>query len=524
MASDLQWHLLLADTDETQAYVFESSRLPEIRGASRQIHDGNQELVGIVAQAGGRTIYAGGGGLLALVPSPQAQSVVDALEAYLPHKTGAATLTAVARSLPPDAAADQFGQVTNWLAHILRRRKESKAAPPFWETLPHQVRCASCQKRPALAGLAGEWCEVCWQKRNYQARFAWFKQFELFLGSRSHNYYANRQDRTDHPQDMNELGQACHSRNGYVAFIYLDGDRIGQLLQAIPTEALYRDFSHTMQQVTETAVFKALADHLQLTQVTGSPAREEVGEKHLVGKPIWIHPFEIITIGGDDVMLIVPAETALPIATAIGQAFGQQMTQFVREKLGRKEETVSMSGGVVIADDHTPVRLLRELASQLQDEAKKLPNGGLDFLVLKSADMLADSVEGVRSQYPYLLVGGDRRTGKDLRLVARPYSYPEAVTIWESLGKLRQANFANSQLHLLARSLLDGRSPATLFYEYQRSRNSRDRRAYAQLQVLFTSLYGEDEHDPLPWQAVSEADYSYRTALWDIAELYDFVA
>ena len=95
--------------------------------------------------------------------------------------------------------------------------------------------------------------------------------------------------------------------------------------------------------------------------------------------------------------------------------------------------------------------------------------------------------------------------------------------LWGNLAQLRQS-LANSQMHLLAESLLDGRSPATLFYEYQRHRSSRDKAAYAQLHTLLTKLYQATPRDPLPWQAVTgDNEYSYQTALWDMAELYDFV-
>lgn len=513
--------LLMADTDETQAYVFESHKLPEIRGASRQLHDLNEQLKSIIDKARGRTVYAGGGGLLALVDPDKAETLVADMEALYPRRTGAATITAVARPLPPDHDDQQFGRSVTWLTHALRRRKLSKTTTPFWERLPHQVRCESCRKRPALVDPAGNWCSVCTKKRWYEGRFAWFKRFEEKT-PKSHAYYAGEKGPFDHPQDLNELGQACRARPGYVAFIYLDGDSIGRLLQQIHTEAQYHSFSKTMQQVTEEAVFAALAKHLHLTAVTGSPTRAEVGKKELVGKRILIHPFEIITIGGDDVMLIVPAHAALSIALDIGRKFGESMTDFVRQELAW-QRTVSMSGGVVIADDHTPVQVLRDLAGQLQDEAKKLDDGGLDFLVLKSADMLDDRLSMVREQYPYLIAGGDRRTGKDLRLLARPYSYAQLQTMWENLRQLKQAGFANSQVHLLAESLLDGRAPATLFYEYQRHRSGRDKAAYGRLHQLLLDLYGADDRNPLPWQSVVDADYSYQTALWDIAELYEFI-
>lgn len=512
--------LLMADTDATQSYVFESNKLPEIRGGSRWLTDLNEDVARMTEKAGGRRVYAGGGGLLAFVPANQATDVVAAVEAYFPRETGAATITAVARPLPPGYTEDQFKLVVDWLSYLLRQRKESKPAPPFWETLPHQVRCESCQKRPAAAGYAANWCPICYRKRRYQKADAWFNDFSRSLSPAADYGRGHLQD-AQSPQDLSEIGAASVVQPGYVGFIYLDGDRIGRLLQEdITTADDYRRFSETMRDVTRTAVFSALAANLQVTSVSPSPSRQEVGQTFEPGETIWIHPFEIITIGGDDVLLIVPAHAALPIALSIGQQFGAAMTQFVQNDL-RLSRTLSMSGGVVIAEHHTPVRVLYGLAEQLQDEAKKLDGGGLDFLVLKSNDMLDNQVSDVRDNYPYLLKGGDRRTSKDLRLLARPYSYDHLSTLWQDLRRLKTGGkLANSQMHLLAQSLLDGRAPSTLYFEYQQKRY---KAAYSDLRKLLENLQTTGKDHPLPWEKISGQDFSYQTALWDLAELYDFV-
>lgn len=48
MNGEPQRALLSADTDRTQDFVFESARLPEIRGASRQLDDLNAEIAELV--------------------------------------------------------------------------------------------------------------------------------------------------------------------------------------------------------------------------------------------------------------------------------------------------------------------------------------------------------------------------------------------------------------------------------------------------------------------------------------------
>lgn len=523
VSSTSELALLVADTDGTQSYVFESSKLPEIRGASLQLDTLNAQIGQWVRDRGGDLIYANGGGLLALAPPPVAQALATDIEAHYPQETGGATVTAVACPLPPDYDDREFSRYVTWAMHVLKRRKESKPAPPFFETLPHQARCRSCQQRPALAGNVEEWCAVCLQKRRFRGRDAWFEQFLDYPGSAYNQVQAGVQV----PQDLGELGQVSRPKQDYVAFIYLDGDGIGQLLQQKLSREQYYKLSEKLRDVTETAVFDALAQWLQPAKITGSPSRRESSRPDLAGQEIFIHPFEIITIGGDDVMLIVPAHAAIPIALQIGQTFAQQMTPFVQKELNIQRQ-ISMSGGIVIAESHTPVRLLRDLAHQLQDEAKKLEGGALDYHILKSADMLAAEVETVREQYPYLLAGYGR-SGRDLRLLARPYTYDQLDALWQGLCQLKADNFPTSQMHRLADSLLEGKASATLFFEYQSHRARHERSAYQTLNELLVSLQQPagaepDPESPLPWRkAASDADYSHDTNLWDVAELYDFV-
>jgi hypothetical protein len=350
----------MADTDATQSFVFESNKLQEIRGASRQLHDLNKQIGEITTAAGGRTIYAGGGGLLALVPAGEAPDLVAQIETLYPGETGAAAITAVSRPLPPNTGPDaEFGAAVTWLSHILRHRKEDKAAPPFWETLPYQSRCPSCQHRPAGA-TPRALCLVCETKRTYSRRDAWFGQFSRHLTT-AHDYFQGKAMEAHYPQDLSEIGAACPTQPGYVGFLYLDGDEIGRRLTQIGSAPQYESFSQALEQTTMTAVFEALAAHLRLTEVAGSEAREESEQPDLAGESIWIHPFEIITIGGDDVLLITPAHVALPIARAIGQNVGEAVTAFAQTTLGQ-DEPLTFSAGVVLAEHHTPIRIMRDLA------------------------------------------------------------------------------------------------------------------------------------------------------------------
>ncbi len=537
--------LLAADTDRTQDFVFESSRLPEIRGASRQLDDLNQEIKRIVEKAiapyqkqaaSCQVIFAGGGGLLALVPQAIAADLVREIESLYPRETTLATITAAARPItaemleqgyPPNS--DQaFGTLVRWAGTWLRQRKESKPTVPFIPALPHVERCVSCHQRPANPETRdtvwGPLCNVCYGKRRAAERTYWFDQFRKETG----------QPAAEIPKTLAEIGQACAARPGHVGFIYLDGDSLGQVLETLPTMQAYHAFSQAIEAIARKTVFDALKI-LCPVEIEGDPERAE--------RRVKIHPFEILTIGGDDIMLIVPADHALPIASAISQGF----TAGMRAHLAKadvpssvKTHTYTLSGGVVLADDHNPVRFLRNLAERLQDNAKvrlakykrdgdesagKSPPeapqmGYLDFQVL-TGDMLELDVARLREGYPYTLkLPNETRA---LRLVGRPYAANQVEVLWQGLQALRRKGFPNSQMTQLTEALLRGRQEATLFYLYQRARDRTG--AYDVLESLLRSLQNINARDPLPWRKVSDKDqsYSHETVLWDIAELYGYV-
>lgn len=530
--------LLIADTDETQSYVFESNKLPEIRGASRQLDRLNHEcgdlVKKVVENLPEQLIYADGGGLLALVPVREAQRLAEAIEQRYPLETGVATVTAAWRPLPQHHADLSFGDLVTWGTHWLRRRKQEKAPPPFWETLPHQTRCRSCQRRPAETTYRAQlvdWpiCTVCYRKRGYglqqrakwEFQADWFEQFEEHLQRTPalQLKYFGTIDPTQvmQPQTVDQIGQTCRGKPGYVAFIYMDGDRVGQLLQTIKKPEQYKKLSDDLRHITHQAVFNALGKYLHPKEVSPSDLQEGYAPSQGEGTLI-VHPFEIITIGGDDVLLIVPAHVAVPLAAAVGQAFAAAMN-------AAGWPGVSMSAGIIMGDDHTPVRMMADLAKQLLREAKKCASqakvGALDFHILRSADMLDRTVAATREQYPYWL-SGRGQSGKALRLLARPYTYDAMQMIWKGLEAMSQTDFATSQMNLLAESLLRGRHDATLFFEYQRKR--RGGPAYDALNHILTQIQQPTDKDPLPWQTITHDKLSHQTVLWDLAELYDFFA
>lgn len=590
--------LLSADTDRIQEYVFESSKLPEIRGGSELLRRFNEEdLVRLLAETGlpggfvdaptpGCLVYAGGGSFLAMVPASVAEGLAARIEHYYPTETGKATITCVWRPVsageilygwggetvslemvnalrPPKLTVEHwqrigrvygvkdgspipaeafgqkrgFGQMVQVMGNLLRQRKDCPPLKPIIEALPFAMRCQVCQVRPAgriYLYLGEQWpvCDVCRHKLTGGAREARSRQVDRFLEWL-------RKERPDlearyldgaslaqirYAQDLGDLGEASLARMGYIGFIYADGNRMGQALVSLPTLLAYRRFSQALHNAVEMAAYQTLAENLR-------PAQRG-----------FIHPLEPLIIGGDDVMLIVPGDAALPVAARLCQLFEREMRRQVPDDvwavLPSDFQHPTISVGVVIADSHNPVRVLQQVAKELCKSAKRRAHdeeqaesptytSTLDFLLLKSQSMLRRSVKQLRHTPPYYFAD-DGRGKRGRYLTATPYTLDECCRLLRLLKLMRQVDFPTSQLQGLVAGLQRGRQYGSIHYLYQLARlkarlgeGRKEENVLARLPEIWSY---DDRQDPIPWHRVpGEEGEVFASILPDLLELYPFV-
>jgi hypothetical protein len=558
--------LLAADTDRTQDYVFESARLPEIRGASTILLELNEndapDLIKEIDDTA-KPIFVGGGGLLYEVAADKAEAIQQALEVLYPQETGVATITCVHRELPspadqgvPQSPIDDamlggltdfqrqrlehadrdlgcFGAWVRLLGHNLRRRKRQKRYVPFVEAPPHAERCQSCRVRPAATiysyyGDVVPRCAECAKKNQASLRSPWRDEFDEKL-RRWHpqlakQYFAKAEQGTI-PLDVGVIASVCEPRNlnkrDYVAFIYADGDGVGSFVESRRTRDDYQEISKDLREAIWYAVTFALAKNLAIQTLDNPMSSDETEEQRR--RPT--QPFEIITVGGDDVMVIVPAHVALKVARDMAKKF----TEYLEKKeIKGADRPLTLSSGVVIAPSHMPVRLMRDFARELlkkgaKPRAKETKFAAVDFQVFTSTAIYGTDIMSLRNEPPYAIAPlGAPEKAKPLRLYHRPYTVPELKKLLDALDELNKEDFPTSQLYPLAEALERGRRRATLFYLYQRSRlDHKLRRALEQVEAV---IEPEAKRDPLPWyKADTEANYAFSTTLRDVAELYDFV-
>ena len=387
---------------------------------------------------------------------------------------------------------------------------------------------------------------------------SWVSKFERFLkdNNRIDHYDPDRRVFNEHDRIMDaykrearSLSEIGASSNGYVAYIYADGNSMGQFIrEQIKTPAQYQQFSEDVFAATEQSVYRAIADH-----ITPYEYKPDAKSPRKNKAPVWIHPFEIITIGGDDVLLIVPANKGVEVAQAIGESFEELLLskgeRYAGERLSSHEQKkqvhrylpatasnsickLSTSSGVLITAADTPIYYADKLVSQLLKSAKKhlkslkkdgYHGGTVDFLVLKAVTMITSDIEAFRKEGLTIDTGPQKPT---LQLYAAPYTLYELSGLVETVRAFKQAKFPKSQLYQI-RSLLErGKRTAILNYRYFRVRLEADKRQL--IEDAFEKAWCEAQTNSgnlAPWLTAKTiaGKTTYRTIWRELVELEPFI-
>jgi len=497
--------------------------------------------------------------------------------------------------------------------------------PPHYEMLPQARRCSSCERRPAITEEPRDTekylCAACGRKRlagrlsessrsrtlyhkalkrlrdaidwpptqgDWMAEIGdWVDRFLDYLksnddlsdqywkpaedayhqhGPRNKKLVRNAQEWVIPAQDLAEISD----RNGFVGLIYADGNNVGSIIEQMQTATQYRQFAQQLFAANQRAVFQALVNVLRPHKRSPNEERPDIIKLDYVDREgrIIVHPFEILSIGGDDFMLFVPGEYALEVALQIGNnlentfrsksrfAVSQEGLQKRNRQPGENghfknaqryrpddylngidstQPAVSLSAGVVIADCHTPVYFMEHLARQLLDSAKRYAkhlkrdygyNGGtVDFMALKSVTTITSEVGPFRES---ALEHKESGSGKE-KLYARPYTLHELGGLMATVRAFERAQFPRSQLYNLRNDALnrhDGRQISTLNYLYFRARTKKGLSDVI-TEHLERNWHGQATELLYPWRRISkptDPDQVFETLLYDLVEIYDFVA
>ncbi|MFE4108363.1 type III-B CRISPR-associated protein Cas10/Cmr2 [Almyronema epifaneia] len=384
---------------------------------------------------------------------------------------------------------------------------------------------------------------------------SWTTRYDDFLQKHAElaaQYNPKKQQLQDDKKEARSLREIGNASSGFVGYIYADGNNMGGYIQTITTAEDYQQFSEAVSVATEHAVYYALAKHLEPHQLAGINDPESENRNGT-----WIHPFEILTIGGDDVMLVVPANKALAIAQTLCKQFETLLVD--KNPAFRRSQTVcaetfkaihryqpqdtnqensnepppcelSMSAGVLITAQDTPIYYAEKLTTQLlksaKNQAKHLKKeheyfgGTIDFLAMKAVTMLSSNIQHFRE---YGLVFGNKPKRK---LYGAPYTLHDIKGLLKTAKALKKSDFPRSQLYQI-RSLLErGKHTAMLNYRYFRVRLDKEKQEL--LQKHFEDAWCSPK-DPqnggnlAPWMSIREdSSTTYETIWRELVDLYPF--
>ena len=552
-------------------------------------------------------IYAAGGNTLAFTPTSVVHDIADEIERIYTKETLVANSVAVGDAFdllelqyglnPTRLSGDGnlpeskcFGELTTKLAQAQLHRREGNPTserterktrrdlPTHVEIGPYQQRCTSCERRPAIIPSEPALrvlCEACtrkyvvgritkketdkepdqkgikyyieklsgWEPATHDGKESWcledwsslFKEYLQATGKKKKYITSNQTlEEVKGPQRLKTIAEASDPK-GFITFIYADGNNMGGYLEKVKTPAEYRQFSERVFIALQKAAFDALAKHLTPTDAG-------------------IHPFEIVSIGGDDLLLIVPGSKAFDVVHAIGKNFDEQFnsyskyskfTETEKDKLRKSQRytsdkwvdeqemqpAFSLSLGFVIADEHTPVGFLEHFADSLLRSAKARAKtlkkseigylgGTVDFLVLKSFSMITSELSDFRKKF--------YKTDTKNSLTMHPFTLHELSGFIKTIQAFRKGGFPRSQLYQLQQSLRLGQQTSTLDYLYFRSRLKEGNGDLLQAELERNWQGASDKVDDLgPWYATVQeqdnGDTRYETLLFDIIEAYDFI-
>ncbi|MEW6296027.1 MAG: hypothetical protein AB1467_07135 [Candidatus Diapherotrites archaeon] len=506
-------YLALVDIPGIKEYVFGTDRLVQIRGASAFLDRWNRfNMRQFLEESPGvdqvEAVFAGGGAGEFILQAREGEATAALNNLADRLRIDSQGGLSLVFGLAPyqeggyKSARDQAFQE-------LRARKEN---PRLWgEPLIHTGYIRECDTCSGMAAVIQEYggeswllCDTCKEKLAWGRDRGHFLEYGRFQG------WDDDQTRTWRPRDFEEIG--LRSRTGHTALVYADGNTMGRIIKEIKEKEHFHLFSQTVEACLKKACHEALKKHCE-------PRPYSSGGEEPESKV----PADILLLGGDDLVVYLAAETALPFALDAAKWF-MDLTQvelakdqFFKDLLQGGGLTFSL--GIAIGKSHTPVVLMLEQAQELLRSAKEKgatdSKGGPYYSPAYMDYHFTSYFNQVRvkdCRDTHLL----RLEAKPLRLTAKPYSLEDAQAIWDQARKLAEADFPRSRLYALGTAPTKGKINATL--ECLTIWGRTKAKEHRQLVGEALNLCG----DPImfPWR---EDHLGFNTGLLDLMEMVELV-
>jgi GGDEF domain-containing protein len=311
--------------------------------------------------------------------------------------------------------------------------------------------------------------------------------------------------------------------------VYCDGNAMGRLVQQLDSPETTTAFSDIVDGSICEACHEAL-DWVCASEIAQVRKAQEKGEK------LPFLPADILLLGGDDLLVLLPADRALIFAERVADIFATR----TREKIDKlpagatrhffmnslQQKGMTISCGVALAPAKYPFYLLRELAEALLKNAKK--KGSKDPTCQPywaPAYIDFHLVAGSSSQDLGPIRMDDYYCSTDHKRTLRPYRLDQLGRLRDAVTRLHQAGLPRSKVQDFFDAALDRLPRRT----ERRAREVFGRCSRAERQALWLAvqdLAGSQSVSPdwFPWLPVPvkpNQKEKRQTPLADLMEAYD---
>ncbi|MFH1114078.1 MAG: hypothetical protein V1792_09180 [Pseudomonadota bacterium] len=504
--------LVVLDFPGIKRFVFGTDRLVEIRGASALLDRLNRDVIPQFisekyGSKGGRCVFAGGGAGQFIIEDTlenihrtfhEIQGEVHRQSGGLLHTIiGVAPLNGDFRTALDAAFLD------------LQANKFQRPFDPSPGLHTGFVReCDSCSGMACEVNAFSDetriLCKACAQKQKMGWERGLWNKFSDYL--KIHEIHPEQSGEL-RPKDFEEIGSRCRTKRGYTALVYGDGNAIGKLVKQIGKEEEFGRFSAVLDNSVREACHEALWRHCPVVD----------------GKI----PADILLLGGDDLMVYMSADNAMPFAIDVARLFEQKTREallktdqsFLENKLGGRGLTISI--GIAYGKSHTPISIMVDQAEEVLNKSAKKRGSALVGNDAYTPPCIDFHLTGHFNQAS---VADSRRhhltfrtpRGEEVHLYRGPYTLEEAEALLEHAGNLVRSGIPRSRLHRMRDAPFKGKINGTLemLTLYNGCRTTE------QKQTIWKALDRFDCLPVMPWRV---GEIATSTVLVDLLEIADLM-
>ena len=526
--------VIIIDTPSIKKYVFGSDALNEVRGASARLDRLNRvEMEKCLRErpdlAHVEPVYANGGSAQFLVQADDVTTVKGACESMVRHIRGqTGGEIGIVYGIAPLKDEASYPEAVR-IAHFqLRCQREFATCHRSTSLVPIITECSSSSHLPAayimddgdiLSQASYEKTQEGRDTRHHGLWGGWMQHLADAGEWPDSKYWGKLRC-----ESLTNIGD-CSSWHNYIGIVYADGNAMGQIVQAMTQSETFRQFSKIVDESIQEACFTALRE-------ISEPEVNKVRENYEQQGGFERLAADILLLGGDDLLVALPADRALDFALKVTNKFefltkdrintlqDAAAKQFFHDKLGDRGFTISC--GVAIAKSSYPFYLALDLAEQLLKNAKRQNSRASQSEAQSEARVDFHVVAGANSYALGQVREDDYQgfTNSTAPRTLRPLSFPELETLRDSVRTLQQVRFPHSKLHELQEAALlpeRNRSDWRIRDIFARCQHGKDRSQRRALWEAVEHLCPQGYNFNFPW---FEKDNQHLLCVADLVEAY----